>query len=85
MKRDRKQRKHRRQKNKEHAIKAKIKADLDKELHDMMEEAVHPMPMGDDVMGDDPGGDTSSSPRRQDGLVLLALTSLCSLRRINVD
>ena len=85
MKRDRKQRKHRRQKNKEHAIKAKIKADLDKELHDMMEEAVHPMPLGDDVMGDDPGGDTSSSPRRQDGLALLALTSLCSLRRIIVN
>ena len=85
MKRDRKQRKHRRQKNKEHAIKAKIKADLDKELHDMMEEAVHPLPLGDDVMGDDPGGDTSSSPRRQHGLALLALTSLCFLTRMNVD
>ena len=85
MKRDRKQRKHRRQKNKKHAIKAKIKADLDKELHDMMEKAVHPMPLGDDVMGDDPGGDTSSSPRSQDGLVLLALVSLSFLRRINVD
>ena len=51
----------------------------------MMEEAVHPMPLGDDVMGDDPGGDTSSSPGRQDGLILLALTSLCFLRRVNVD
>ena len=85
MKRDRKQRKHRRQKNKEHAIKAKIKADLDKELHDMMEEAVHPLPLGDDVMGDDPGGDTSSIPGRQDGLALQALVSLSFLRRINVD
>ena len=51
----------------------------------MMEEAVHPVPMGDDVMGDDPGGDTSSSPRSQHGLVLLALVSLSFLRRINVD